>query len=59
MFLHDAWRHVKLLRDDPTEYFQSLLTILFAKDFPEALQGYPLPRVRSRRKKTPFWLSRM
>ena len=36
-----------------------MLTILFAKDFPEALQGYSLPRARSRRKKTPFRLSCM
>jgi hypothetical protein len=59
MFLHDAWRYVKLLRDDSTEHLQNLLTILFAKDFPEALQGYPLGQSRLRRKKTPFWLSCM
>jgi hypothetical protein len=53
MFLHDAWRHVKLLRDDPTEHFQSLVTILFAKDLPKVLQGDPLVQSRPRRKKTP------
>ncbi len=59
MFLHDAWRHVKLLRDDPTEHFQSLLTILFVKDLPEVLQGYPVAQSRPRRKKTPSWSSCM
>ena len=59
MFLHDAWRYVKLLRDDSTEHLQNLLTILFANDLPEVLQGYPLAQSRLRRKKTPFWLSCM
>jgi hypothetical protein len=59
MFLHDAWRYVKLLRDDSTEHLQNLLTILFAKDLPEVLQGDPLAQSRLRRKKTPFWLSCM
>ena len=59
MFLHDAWRYVKLLRDDSTEHLQNLLTILFAKYLPEVRQGYPLAQSRLRRKKTPFWLSCM
>jgi len=50
---------VKLLRDDSTEHFQSLLTILFAKNLPEVLQGDPLVQSRPRRKKTPSWLSCM
>jgi hypothetical protein len=59
MFLRDAWRYVKLLRDDSTEHLQNLLTILFAKDLPKLWQGYPLAQSRLRRKKTPFWLSCM
>src|SRR5262249_16626939 len=33
--------------------------IVRAKDFPEAMQGYPLAGARFRRKKVPSWLSRM
>jgi hypothetical protein len=59
MSLLDAWRHVKLLRDDSTEHLQNLLTVVFANDLPEVLQGDPLAQSRLRRKKTPFWLSCM
>lgn len=59
MSLPDAWRHVKLLRDHLTEHFQHLLTILFAKDLPQVLQGDPLAQTRCWWKKTPFRLSGM
>jgi hypothetical protein len=48
MLLPDAWRILKLLCDDATENLQRSLTILWAKDFPEALQGYSLSLVRPR-----------
>ena len=59
MLLLDVWRKLKLLRDDPTEHLQRSLTIFWAKDLPEAMQGYPLAGLRFRRKKAPSWLSRM
>lgn len=59
MLLLDAWRKLKLLRDDATEHLQRSLTILWAKGFPEVLQGYPLALARCRRKKVPSWPSRM
>src|SRR5208337_4029255 len=59
MLLLDVWRKLKLLCDDPTENLQRSLTIFWAKDFPEAMQDYPLAAIRFRRKKVPSWLSRM
>jgi hypothetical protein len=59
MLLPDAWRKLKLLRDDPTEHLQRSLTLFWAKDLPEAMEGYPLAWSRFRRKKAPSWLSRM
>ena len=59
MLLPDGWRNLKLLRDDPTEHLQRSLTILWAKKFPEAMQGYPPAGPRFWRKKVPSWLSRM
>ncbi len=59
MLLPGVSREVKLLRDDATEHLQRSPTILRAKDFPEAMEGYPLAATRFRRKKAPGWLSRM
>lgn len=59
MLLPDAWRKLKLLRDDPTEHLQRSLTLFWAKDLPEPMEGYPLAWSRFRRKKAPSWLSRM
>ncbi len=59
MLLPDVWRKLKLLPGDPTEHLQRSLTIFWAKDLPEAMEGYPLAWSRFRRKKAPSWLSRM
>jgi hypothetical protein len=59
ILLPDAWRKLKLLRDDPTEYLQRSLTLFWAKDLPETLECYPLAWSRFPRKKVPSWLSRM
>jgi hypothetical protein len=37
MLLPDAWRKLKLLRDDSTEHLQRSPTIFWAKDLPEAM----------------------
>jgi hypothetical protein len=59
MLLPGCSRERKLLRDDATEYLQRSLPHLRAKDFPEAMQGYPLTGAQFRRKNVPSWLSRM
>ena len=59
MRLPGGSRGLKLLRDDAAEHLQRSLTILRAKDLPEAMQRYPLAGARFRRKKARFWLSRM
>jgi len=59
MLLPDVWRKQKLLPDDPTEHLQRSLTLFWAKDLPEPVEGYPLAWSRFRRKKAPSWLSRI
>jgi hypothetical protein len=59
MLLPDVWRKLKLLCDDPTEHLERSLTLFWAKDLPETMEGYPLAWSRFRRKKAPSWLSRM
>jgi hypothetical protein len=59
MLLPSCSRERKLLRDDATEYLQRSLPILRAKDFPEAMPGYPRAGAQFRRKNVPSWLSRM
>jgi hypothetical protein len=59
MLLLDVWRKLKLLRDDAAEHLQRLSTILWTKNFPEAIQCYPSAWCRFLRKKAPSWLSRM
>jgi hypothetical protein len=59
MLLPVAWRKLNLLRHDPTEHLQRSLTLFWAKDLPEPMEGYPLTWSRFWRKKAPSWLSRM